>query len=137
VSGLVPTRIEPIEIGCPRGYVQRKSYAALPIAGRFATAIELRDAFCIEKSAKSAPGTADLAGPAPETWIDFEENDVVAYTFDTRSGVKPMLLERGEELWLRVTTTTCSREPPELASIAFAVSKGTTLNEQKCSLSCR
>jgi len=137
VTGLVPSGIEPIDIECPRGYAQRASFAALPVAGRFTTMRELTEAFCIEKSAASAPTTTDRRVPRMnDDAIDFEENDVVAYAFDARAGVEPALYVRGTELWLRLTTATCSGQPPELASVAFVVPKGKTINEQKCSLRC-
>ena len=135
VSGLVPARIEPANIHCPRGYAQRASFAALPIAGRFTTLDELTNAFCIEKTSPTMP--VDPRGaPTADEPIDFEKNDVVAYAFDRRAGVEPVLFERGIELWLRMTTTTCTGEAPELASVAFVVPKGTKINEQKCSLRC-
>ncbi len=135
VSGLVPAGIEPIQITCPRGYTQRATFAALPVAGRFTTLGELTDAFCVEKTATSAP-VLDPRHPSNDNPIDFEESDVVAYAFDARAGVEPALYERGAELWLRVTTTACTGEAPQLASVAFVVPKGTKLNEQKCSLRC-
>ncbi len=135
LAGLRHAGIEPTEVTCPRGYVQRKSLAALPIAGRFTTATELRDAFCIEETSTPASELALLA-PSRELQIDFASSDVVAYAFDARSGAEPELLQRGNELWLRVTTTACSGDAPELASIAFVVAKGEPINEQRCSLAC-
>lgn len=135
VSGLVPAGIAPIEIACPRGYTPRATFAALPIAGRFSSLAELTEAFCIEKSATSMP-TTDPRAPTTDNGIDFERNDVVAYAFDARAGVEPALFERGAELWLKVTTSSCRGEAPELASIAFVVPKAKKLNEQKCSLRC-
>ena len=135
VSGLVPAGIEPIQISCPGGYTQRATFAALPIAGRFTTLAELTDAFCVETKATTAPNI-EPRRPSNEDVIDFEENDVVAYAFDARAGVEPALFERGAELWLRVTTTACTGEAPQLASVAFVVPKGTKVNEQKCSLRC-
>ena len=136
VSGLVPAGIAPILITCPRGFTQRATFAALPVAGRFTTLDELTDAFCVEKSATSAP-VVEPRPPSNENPIDFEESDVVAYAFDARAGVEPALFERGAELWLRVTTTACTGEAPQLASVAFVVPKGTKINEQKCSLRCQ
>jgi hypothetical protein len=136
VRGLVPAAFAPIEIDCPFGYTNRTSFAALPVSGRFTTGAELRSAFCIELTGSDAPTTSPIA-PNPEAPIDFEKSDVVAYAFDARSGVQPALFTRGEELWLRVTTTECSGEAPVLASVAFVVPKGKAINEQKCSLACR
>jgi len=135
VSGLVHAGIEPIEIRCPRGYAQRATYAALPIAGRFTTLDELTEAFCIEKPSTTVP-IEPPRQPLMGERIDFEKNDVVARAFDARAGVEPAMFARGAELWLRVTTTVCTAEAPELASVAFVVPKGTKVNEQKCSLRC-
>lgn len=146
VSGLVLANIAPIQIDCPRGTVHRSTLAALPIAGRFTNARELTEAFCIAErgmggSAGDAHATeAAVAAPLPpsvESAIDFERNDVVAYAFDAHAGVKPMLYERGDELWLRLTTSTCTGEAPDLTSVAFVVPKNHEINEQRCSLSCR
>ena len=132
VSGLVPAGIEPIEIRCPRGYTQRATFAALPIAGRFTTLEELTEAFCIEKS----PTVPAVQPPTFGDGIDFEKNDVIVHAFDARAGVEPEMLARGAELWLRVTTTVCTADAPVLASVAFVVPKATKVNEQKCSLRC-
>lgn len=136
VSGLVPAGIEPIDIVCPRGYLPRTTFAALPIAGRFTSLAELTEAFCIEKTSTSTP-TTDPRAPTGKNEIDFDENDVVAYAFDARPGIDPELLERGAELWLKVTTSSCRGEAPDLASIAFVVPKGKKIHEQKCSLRCQ
>ena len=142
----MPAEIAPIEIDCPRGYTQRKSLAALPIAGRFTTLMELTDAFCIAESDMSADksDTDDTSAtaaaplsPSEESAIDFATSDVVAYAFDAHAGTKPALYERGDELWLRLTTSACRGEAPELASVAFIVPKGREINEQRCSMSCR
>lgn len=147
VSGLVPAEIAPLEIDCPRGYTHRKSLAALPVAGRFTSSRELTDAFCIAESdmgadEKSDTGEAGAAVAAPlppslESAIDFVTSDVVAYAFDAHVGAKPMLYERGDELWLRLTTSSCKGEAPELVSVAFVVPKDREINEQRCSLTCR
>lgn len=133
--GLVPAGIDPIEIRCPDGYVQRKSFAALPLTGRFTTAMELVEAFCAPAGSPvaSAVAAADLD---TATSIDFEQNDVVAYAFDARAGVEPALFAHGYDLWLRVTNDMCSGRPPELASIAFVVPKGKRVKEQTCALTC-
>jgi hypothetical protein len=137
VDGLLASGIEPVEIDCPRGYAQRASFDALPTAGRFSTAVELLDAFCIEKRTTRPPRT-DLRAPRAqnEPSIDFAKNDVVVYAFDARNSEPPALLERGNELWLR-TTRTCASEPSELRSVAFVVAKARTINEQKCSPICQ
>ncbi|OJY29593.1 MAG: hypothetical protein BGO98_48015 [Myxococcales bacterium 68-20] len=146
VSGLVPAEIAPIEIDCPRGYTHRKSLAALPIAGRFTNSRELTEAFCIAESDMGADASdadekgAAVAAPLPpsvESAIDFATNDVIAYAFDAHAGAKPMLYERGDELWLRLMTSSCTGEAPELASVAYVVPKDREINEQRCSLSCR
>jgi hypothetical protein len=141
VSGLEPSDIEPTEIDCPAGYLRRDELSGLPTAGRFRTDAELMAAFCIEAMRTRVPTASEpqqpLFGPRPESTTDFEANDVVAYAFDQRNGTKPALFRRGNDLWLRVTSMTCSAAPPELASIAFVVPKGTTINEQRCSLKCQ
>jgi len=142
----VPAEIAPIEIDCPRGYTHRKSLAALPIAGRFTNSRELTEAFCIAESDMGADASdadekgAAVAAPLPpsvESAIDFATNDVIAYAFDAHAGAKPMLYERGDELWLRLMTSSCTGEAPELASVAYVVPKDREINEQRCSLSCR
>jgi hypothetical protein len=140
VLGLSAKAIEPIKIACPIGYTQRKTFSAMPIAGRFTNATELRDAFCVEKESASLPRppTPNLdvtTSPSSNSAIDFEKNDVVIYAFDTRNGEKPALFERGSELWLR-TTTACGNELSELGSIAFTVAKAQRVNEQKCAAAC-
>ncbi len=135
VSGLVPAGIEPIEIACPLGYTQRASFSALPLSGRFTSLAELTEAFCIAKTDKSMP-EIDPRAPSFTNGIDFEKSDVVAYAFDARAGVAPALYQHGSELWLKMTTTTCSTEAPVLASVAFVVPKEKKINEQKCSLRC-
>ena len=135
IGGLVPAGIEPTEIACPRGYARRRSFAAMPIAGRFTTQQELTDAYCIETEGTSAPAT-DPRRPIAEASIDFTRNDVVAYAFDVRAGAPPALFEHGDDLWLKVTTNECGGEAPTLASLAFIVPKGKSISEQKCSQTC-
>jgi hypothetical protein len=134
VGGLVPADIAPLEVQCPGGYTQRKSLAAQPIAGRFTTAAELTDAFCISKTGTQAP-TLDPRAPSYELNVDFEKSDVVAYAFDTLAGV-PALHERGDDLWLKVTTDKCGGNAPRLGTIAFAVPKDKKVNEQTCARAC-
>lgn len=135
VSGLSPAGIEPIEVTCPLGYAHRMSLAA-PVAGRFTTLEELTDAFCVAERQLRA-SAADARAPAADAPIDFTTSDVVAYAFDTHAGEPPALFKRGEELWLRTTTTACSGEAPALASLAFVVPKGREIHEQRCSSTCR
>ncbi len=146
VSGLVPAEIAPIEIDCPRGYTHRRSLAALPVAGRFTNSRELTEAFCIAESGTAADANdtgekeAAVAAPLPpslESAVDFATSDVVAYAFDAHAGAKPTLYARGDELWLRLTTSSCTGEAPELVSVAYVVPKDREIHEQRCSLSCR
>ncbi|MBX3225438.1 MAG: hypothetical protein KF795_33340 [Labilithrix sp.] len=136
VSGLTPSGIEPIEIACPRGYAEREALAALPIAGRFSTQEELIEAFCVAEGRLNA-SAADPRAPAAEASIDFATSDVVAYAFDAHAGATPTLFVRGDELWLRITSTACSGEAPTLASVAFVIPKSQAINEQRCSATCR
>lgn len=135
VSGLSPAGIEPIEVTCPLGYAHRMSLAS-PVAGRFTTLEELTDAFCVAERQLRA-SAADARAPTAEAPIDFSTSDVVAYAFDAHAGEAPALFDRGDELWLRTTTTTCSGEAPALESIAFVVPKGREIREQRCSSTCR
>ncbi|MBX3199715.1 MAG: hypothetical protein KF894_16385 [Labilithrix sp.] len=135
VSGLSPTGFEPIEVTCPLGYAHRMSLAS-PVAGRFTTLEQLTDAFCVPERQLSA-SAADARAPTADAPIDFSTSDVVAYAFDTHAGEAPALFDRGDELWLRTTTTTCSGEAPALQSIAFVVPKGREIREQRCSSTCR
>jgi len=137
VGGLVPADIAPLEVQCPGGYTQRKSLAALPIAGRFTTAGDLTDAFCIAttKGGTLTAPTLDPRAPTFDLLVDFEESDVVAYAFDTQAG-DPALYTRGDDLWLKVMTDKCGGNAPRLGTIAFIVPKDKTVNEQTCARTC-
>jgi hypothetical protein len=135
VAGLVLADIAPLEVHCPGGYTQRKSLAALPIAGRFTTAAELTDAFCISTKGDTTAPNIDPRTPTFEQEVDFEKSDVVAYAFDTQAG-EPAIYSRGEDLWLKVTTDKCGANAPRLGTIAFAVPKDKKVNEQTCARAC-
>ena len=134
VGGLVPANLVPIEVQCPGGYTQRKSLAALPIAGRFTSLEELTDAFCVSKSTQ-ATATLEPRAPSFDPQVDFAANDVVTYAFDLQAGT-PAMYTRGDDLWLKVLTDTCGGTAPRLGSIAFVIPKEKKVNEQTCARSC-
>lgn len=110
-------------VACPSGWAAREGRSAMPVAGRFTTAREMIEAFCVldEGSATSEPASE----------IDFAKNDVIAIAYVGEIG----LHRRAGELWIRHTEQ-CGDDRSHRTAL-FAVPKSAEVREQVCSDGCR